>query len=127
MAFIIHLSGAMVLLLLVIYFQVVRIEDYTEKKIDIPLKIPNDVLVSNNFPNPFNNQTRLEFTLDKATFVNIEIYDILGRKVENLISENMEKGEHYLSWTPKTESSGIYFSKFKLDNKSFVKKMILLK
>lgn len=89
--------------------------------------LPNEFILEQNYPNPFNNQTRIEFNLVKDELVIVEIYDIIGRKIENLYSDNMEKGEHFLYWTPQNESSGVYFCKIKLGSETHTQKMILLK
>jgi hypothetical protein len=70
-----------------------------------------------NFPNPFNPSTKIEFALPSASNVRLEIYDILGRLVKTLISNQQSTvGEHVVTWNGdddhgKKVSSGIYFDR----------------
>lgn len=85
-----------------------------------------------NYPNPFNQTTKIEFTLAKSGFVNLTIYDILGRKVRALVSEHVSSGYKSVLWDAKNDSgkeaaSGIYFYRIQVGDFSEVKKLVLLK
>ncbi len=85
-----------------------------------------------NYPNPFNQSTRIEFSLSHSGFVNLSIYDLLGRKVRTLVSENLSPGYKYVMWDGKDDSkrglsSGIYFYQLKVGDLSETKKLVLLK
>jgi hypothetical protein len=94
-------------------------------------EIPNITL--NNYPNPFNPNTAISFSITKESKVNLSIYNIKGQKVKTLADSKFEKGIHELIWDSKDSngklvSSGIYFYKLKVDGKSeSVNKMLLLK
>ncbi|UCC80954.1 MAG: T9SS type A sorting domain-containing protein [Candidatus Zixiibacteriota bacterium] len=62
-----------------------------------------------NYPNPFNASTTISYSLPEPADIRIEIFDILGRKVETLFSGLQEAGEHTVSWRPGDISSGIYY------------------
>jgi hypothetical protein len=87
---------------------------------------PLTFAVSQNFPNPFNGSTVINFSLERTQKVDLRIYDLLGRLVTTLVSGELEKGDHYAVWNPNVPS-GIYF--YRLEAGDFVekKKMILLK
>ncbi|MDP4193131.1 MAG: CotH kinase family protein, partial [Bacteroidota bacterium] len=84
-----------------------------------------------NFPNPFNPETTIGFSLEKAGNVNLSIYNILGRKVKTLINEMMGEGTHKVVWKGVDDSgrrvpSGVYFYRLESNGNSFIKRMILL-
>ena len=86
-----------------------------------------------NHPNPFNPSTTLRFSLPKDCDVELSIYNIKGQKVSTVANEFLEKGTHTVVWNGtdtnnKTVSSGIYFYKLNVNNKTeAVKKCLLLK
>lgn len=80
-----------------------------------------------NYPNPFNVSTIIKYNLPKESDVTIDIYDILGRKVETLLSEKQQAGSHSLIWQAEELKSGIYFYKITAADFSQTKKMILLR
>jgi hypothetical protein len=93
---------------------------------------PSEFTLSQSYPNPFNQTTKIEFTLAKSGFVSLNIYDILGRKVKTLVSEHLSSGYKSVLWDGKNESgddvaSGIYFYQLKVGNFSETKKLVLLK
>ena len=103
----------------------------------------SDVIVNNNelvetfrlfqnFPNPFNPETFISYTIPEAGFVTLKVYNVLGREVATLINEKQASGRHLINFSSKNFkwklSSGIYFYQLNFDNKIFLtKKMILLK
>lgn len=86
-----------------------------------------------NFPNPFNPVTRIKFSIPKASYVTLRVYDIKGRNVANLINENMNPGVFYSPFNGEGLSSGVYF--YALETKDIntgkvfrdSKRMIILK
>jgi len=85
-----------------------------------------------NYPNPFNPETQIHFSLAKDTNVRLEIYNIKGELVKNLINQQLPSGQHHTVWngtnsTNQAVSSGVYFYKMDTPEYSSVKKMILLK
>lgn len=86
-----------------------------------------------NFPNPFNPETNIRYTLPLDCEVRIEIYNTLGQKIETLVSSAKAAGTHEISWDADGYPSGIYFVNFNahslLSGVEFreVKKMLLLK
>ncbi len=85
-----------------------------------------------NYPNPFNPDTNISFSIKEDGFVNLKIYNTRGQLVRTLISESLQEGVHFTSWNGrdnnnKAVSSGIYFYKIDSKNYSSARKMILLK
>jgi len=93
---------------------------------------PSEFDLSQNYPNPFNPTTKIEFTLAKSGFVTLQIYDVLGRRVRTLVSEELSSGYKSVIWDGKNEdgkdvASGVYFYQLKVGDFSEPKKMLLLK
>ena len=85
-----------------------------------------------NYPNPFNPQTTISFTLKNNANVSVDIYNIKGQIVKNLINKQMKSGTHNIIWNGKDknnkiQASGIYFVKVNLGNKISIHKMAMLK
>ena len=101
--------------------------------IDLILKpVPQEFALHQNYPNPFNPVTTINYDLPQQTHVNLMIYDILGREVVKLVSEEITAGYQSVIWNTRNSfgtpvSAGIYFYQFQ--TKDFVKtrKMVLLK
>jgi hypothetical protein len=94
--------------------------------------MPSEFILSQNYPNPFNPTTKIEFSLAKSGFVTLQIYDLLGRKVKTLVSEELTSGYKSVVWDGKNDAgdevaSGVYFYQLKVGDFSEPKKMLLLK
>jgi len=88
--------------------------------------------LSQNYPNPFNPVTKIKFTIPAAgtqrtVSVQLEVYDILGRKIATLINEEKEPGEYSVQFDGKNLTSGIYIYSLQAGNFIETKKMLLLK
>lgn len=93
---------------------------------------PAGFALSQNYPNPFNQSTNIAFTLANSGFVDLRIYDLLGRKVRTLVYEHLSSGYKSVLWDGKNDSgkdvaSGIYFYQIKIGNFSETKELVLLK
>jgi len=98
--------------------------------------IPSVTELISIYPNPFNPETTISYSLKEDMKVSISIYNIKGQKVRNLVNKQIQTGYHTVTWNGKDEnsenvSSGIYFSTFNAVSKekdyTSVKKIILLK
>jgi hypothetical protein len=84
--------------------------------------------LENNYPNPFNPSTTISYSLTKTGFVSLDVYNIKGQLVENLVQENKLPNTYQLTWNAEGISSGIYFYRLKIDNQIVdTKRMILMK
>jgi len=90
-------------------------------------KLPDGYLLEQNYPNPFNPTTKIKFAIPKSSFINLKIYDILGREVATLINEDKPSGTYEETWNTANVSSGVYFYQLKSGNYIQTKKMILFK
>jgi len=80
-----------------------------------------------NYPNPFNPTTQIRFVLAEASNVQLEVYNMLGRRVAVLVNENRPAGLHEVTFDASNLSSGIYNYRIKAGNFSEVRKMMLVK
>ena len=89
--------------------------------------------ILNNYPNPFNPKTTIEFSLSKTSKVNLSIYNIKGQKIITLTDKSLKEGYHSLVWNGSDASgqkaaSGVYVYKLMVNDKAeFIRKCILLK
>lgn len=81
--------------------------------------------VSQNYPNPAKNQTQVEVTIPKNGLVNIDLYDLTGRKIANWYHQVLAAGNHSLNFPTQNLYSGIYFYQVSYSGRSVVKKMIV--
>jgi CHRD domain/Secretion system C-terminal sorting domain len=90
--------------------------------------IPAGFVLEQNYPNPFNPSTVIKFGFDKVTKASLKIYDELGNEVATLFSGPAEGGRIYeLTFNASGLSSGVYYYQLSGDNKTEIKKMMLLK
>lgn len=83
--------------------------------------------LSNNYPNPFNPTTTIEYNVPKNGQVNLSVYNSLGQRVETLVNGNKQTGKYNVVFNASNLSSGVYFYRIEAGNYSDVKKMLLLK
>lgn len=93
----------------------------------VSTEVPEEYSLSQNYPNPFNPTTNIKFSIPKAGFVRLAVYDMLGREVENLVSQQLSPGTYRVDWNASKFSSGIYMYKLITNDFSLVKKMSLIK
>ncbi len=95
--------------------------------IDDNIPTPGLPYLSANYPNPFNSSTTIEYSLPEAGEVTVEIFDLLGRRVETLIDEKQDAGAYRVTWDAEDRSSGVYFYKIASGEFSDTRRMVLLK
>lgn len=88
--------------------------------------------LAQNFPNPFNPSTHISFTVPKAGAVKVRIYDVMGNFVNEVFSQNVQKGAYTATWSGDNASgvkvaSGVYFYKLEASDYTISKKMLLMK
>jgi flagellar hook assembly protein FlgD len=88
--------------------------------------------LAQNYPNPFNASTLIEYVVPSPSHVNIEVFNILGRKIRTLIDESKPAGEYRIRWDGNNSqgqavSTGIYFYRCRAGSFVETKKMILMK
>ena len=99
---------------------------------DDDVTLPKQFALYQNYPNPFNPTTAIAFQVDRPATVTMEIYNVLGEKVRTAIHSQLTVGHHQVEWdgssdTGQPVSSGIYFAKLQMDDRSKIIKMCLMK
>jgi hypothetical protein len=89
--------------------------------------IPKSYTLSQNYPNPFNPVTKINYALPKSGFVTLKVYDMLGREVVNLVSENKTVGNYSVDFNAGNLTSGVYFYRLEVNGFVDTKKMMLIK
>ena len=101
--------------------------DTTVTDVNYPDNTPEEFSLSQNYPNPFNPSTKIKFVIPISSFVNLTVYDMLGREVTTLVNEEKHPGSYEVKFDGSNLSSGIYFYILTIGNRTLTKKMCLLK
>jgi hypothetical protein len=102
---------------------VVGVDDHTTS-------VPKKFSLAQNFPNPFNPTTTINYTVPNVGtqyIVSLRIYDLLGREVATLVNEKKSLGSYQVKWNATGSPSGVYFYKLQAGSFTDVKKMALIK
>ena len=94
--------------------------------------LPNTTELSNIYPNPFNPSTTIEYALDISSDVSLHIYDMQGRIVKTLVSNNLDAGTHSIVWNGLNDngvqvSSGMYLVRMEANGQAYQQAITLLK
>lgn len=89
--------------------------------------LPTQYRLYQNFPNPFNNGTRIRFDIPATEFVKLKVYDITGREVATLLNEMRSAGEYEVILKSDNLSSGVYFYQITAGNFISTKKCVVIK
>jgi fibronectin type 3 domain-containing protein len=90
-------------------------------------KLPSAYQLKQNFPNPFNPSTKINYQLPMTSNVELTVYNLVGQKVATLVSERQEAGYYLVEWDATRFSSGVYFYRIQANDFSNVRKMILVR
>jgi hypothetical protein len=109
----------------------------------ISSEVPTEYKLYNNYPNPFNPTTKIRFDIPNGFPIGafpeksgragndnvvLKVFDVLGKEVATLVSEELQSGTYETNWNGSNYSSGIYFYQLSIGNEQLaVKKMLLLK
>jgi N-acetylmuramoyl-L-alanine amidase len=111
-----------------IYIDELRMAEIgTPVKVEKLSEIPQQYLLKQNYPNPFNPSTKIAYSIPHGGFVNLKIYNILGKEICTLINENQESGTYTINWNAVNEPNGVYFARLNVAGKIYSIKMMLLK
>ena len=94
---------------------------------NISTEIPSAFSLSQNYPNPFNPTTNIRFGVQSSGFINIKIFDILGREISTLVNEQLKPGTYEVDWDGSGFTSGVYFYTMRTGSYTETKKMLMIK
>ncbi|MCX6303927.1 MAG: T9SS type A sorting domain-containing protein [Bacteroidetes bacterium] len=89
--------------------------------------IPANAHLEQNYPNPFDQDTKIKFQLLKTSFTRVIVCDLMGREASTLVNEQLQPGTHEVDFTGSHLAGGTYFYKLETDGTVETKKMVLLK
>ncbi len=90
-------------------------------------EIPSEFKLFNNYPNPFNAQTKIKFQVPKDGVIKLRIYDMSGKEIEELINNNLRAGVYEVNWNSGVLASGVYFYSIETTGFRDVKRAVILK
>lgn len=99
----------------------------TSTAIERVAEIPGGFFIPSNYPNPFNAQTNISFSLPESQDVRLTIYDLLGRQVQVLLDEYKQAGAHTVTFDATGHASGVYFYRLRAGDRVETKRMVLLR
>ena len=89
--------------------------------------LPKNYTISNNYPNPFNPKTRIDFSLPQSSKIKVEIFNSIGQNVGNTIEKEMQAGNNYIDLELNGLPNGVYFARINVNDRyNVVRKMMLL-
>lgn len=94
---------------------------------DTPIRIPQNIILYPNYPNPFNPITKIRYSVPCLTRIQIKVYDVLGNEIETLVNEEKPAGNYEIIWNAVNLPSGVYFYQMRAGDFTQIQKMILLK
>jgi|GEM_PF-2014877 len=90
-------------------------------------ELPTQTTLEQNFPNPFNPSTIIQYNLAEAGEVQLEVFDTLGRRVATLLQGTVSAGAHTVTFDASGLNSGIYFYRLSAGNQILSRQMMLVK
>jgi phosphodiesterase/alkaline phosphatase D-like protein len=106
-------------------------ETFTTSTVDdieqVNFSVSTEYSLSHNYPNPFNPTTLIEFTLPKPEYVELKVFNNLGKEVAELVSGNLSSGVHQYLFNGSDIASGIYYYQLVAGEFKDMKKMVLLR
>jgi hypothetical protein len=100
--------------------------------ISVDISSPKTFSLSQNFPNPFNPETKIRYELPENREIMVKVFDILGREVRTLVNGRVDAGFHEVTWDAtdnvgRRVSSGVYYYQIVAGDFREIKKMLLIK
>ena len=84
-------------------------------------------MLCQNYPNPFNPATIIKYQIPREGFVTIKLYDVLGKEIKTLVSQQQSTGNYSYNFDASRIASGVYIYKITVNNFTQSKKMVLLR
>ncbi|MFC2103378.1 T9SS type A sorting domain-containing protein [Bacteroidota bacterium] len=116
---------------------VLVVPNFNDNTVDFIPVIPNSLVENNsppqkfelsqNFPNPFNPTTKINYYIPEGSFVSLKVYDVLGNEIIVLVNEELQAGHHEIEFNGNGLSNGVYIYQINANDIVETKKMILIK
>ena len=101
------------------------IRSYCLENVPDNLLTPISDRLLGNYPNPFNPSTRVDYSIASASYVELSVYDLLGRRLKIIESGRLQPGDHFTTWDGKNDDgkdmpSGVYFVRMSVEREHAV-------
>jgi hypothetical protein len=95
-------------------------------------RVPNRLALSPNYPNPFHENTSIDYSLTRDGEVELIVYDVLGREIAVLQKQQQKAGLHHVNWTGRDRRghalpAGIYFLRLRANNLEMIRKLVIVR
>ena len=104
---------------------IVVVEEATD--IEKENNLPVEFSLGQNFPNPFNPTTKINYSIPEQSYVTLKVFDVLGREVKTLVNKEQPVGNFEVEFNASDFTSGIYFYRIQAGEFVESKKMVLMK
>lgn len=94
---------------------------------EINNEIPSDFALSQNYPNPFNPTTNINYDVPEAADVKLQVFDVTGRQVAELVNTRKSAGSYTVQWNAKNFATGVYIYRLTAGDFTSVRKLTLIK
>ena len=95
--------------------------------IEVEINQPTKFTLDQNFPNPFNPSTNIQYAISSRQFVTLKVFDVLGKEVATLVNEEKSAGSYGVDFNASHLASGIYYYQLRAGDFIETKKMVLLR
>ena len=96
-------------------------------EVETATKLPLNFRLYQSYPNPFNPNTTIKFSIPTHSFTTLKIFDISGREIATIVSGQLPSGNYSKEWNAADMPSGVYFYRIEAGNFTDTKKFVLLK
>jgi hypothetical protein len=100
---------------------------FTSTSVERVSNVPTMFALEQNYPNPFNPSTTIKFQIAKAGFVTLKVFDMLGREISTLVSQQLDAGSYQSKWDASGYASGMYLYMLQQGNSVETRKLMLVK
>ncbi len=94
---------------------------------EVSVEYPKSYSISAAFPNPFNPQTSVNIELNNSAYVSMDVYNLMGQKISNIVNSKLGTGLHQFMWDAQSFSSGTYLIQVSVDGQISTQKIVLVK
>jgi hypothetical protein len=92
-----------------------------------PSSLPTAFHLEQNYPNPFNSRTSIRYSVPYATYVSVEVFNLLGSRVATLVSQQMERGNYLAEWNAEGMATGVYVCRLLGGGTAVTRKVLLIR
>ena len=107
--------------------EIYALADHSSMSVSSTANRPSSFELNQNYPNPFNPSTTISFSLPTKSFVTLKIFDVMGKEVSDIVSEELLPGNYSQQWDASNMPSGVYFYRLQAGSFTETKRLVLMK